>query len=299
MTTRKITVEAEIRDADLLEQLAQLQGTFSYEVMQRTLARTQASRDAERLRRANLTAIERRRDDARKQMDASPAIADNLRHIHSVLAICSLPYTRQPDSVRRYERKQGRMSLIVHAGELKNPDGVTSAQPLPYGSRARLLMLHLCSEAVRQKNPTIHIEDSLSAFIRAMGYPVTGGPRGTLTAFKQQLNALAACHLQIGMWDGQRSRTINAVPFSEIDVWMPTNPDQRMLWPSTITFSLDFYNSLTAHALPVNILAVRAFANSARKLDLLFWLGYRLNSIKKPLCVLGRLVGTVRRGILP
>lgn len=213
------------------------------------------------------------------------ATPDDLRHIHSVLAICGLPYARQPDGVRRFERKQGRMSLVVHAGELKGPDGKTIAQPLPYGSRARLLMLHLCSEAIRQKSPTIHIEDSLSAFIRALGYPVTGGPRGTLTAFKTQLNALAACHLQIGMWDGQRARTINAVPFSEIDVWMPADPDQRMLWPSAITFSADFYNSLTAHALPVNVQAVRAFANSARKLDLLFWLGYRINNLKKPLTV--------------
>ncbi|MEQ1718841.1 MAG: replication protein RepA [Hyphomicrobium sp.] len=220
-------------------------------------------------------------------MASTPPIPDDLRHIHSVLAICGLPYARQPDTVRRFERQQGRMSLVVHAGELKGPDGKSVSQPLPYGSRARLLMLHLCSESIRQKSPTIQIEDSLSAFIRALGYPVTGGPRGTLTAFKQQLNALAACHLQIGMWDGNRARTINAVPFSEIDVWMPTNPAQRILWPSQITFSLDFYKTLTAHALPVNVQAVRAFANSPRKLDILFWLGLRLNSLRKPTSVSG------------
>lgn len=277
--------DVEIRDADLVAQLKTHTGNFARDAMVRHLKRIQAERDAEAARRHGLTAVQRKRDDMRKFIESEAVTADHLRHIHSVLAICGLPYTRPADGVRRYERKQGRMSLIVHAGELKNPDGHNEQQPLPYGSRARLLMLHLCSEAIRQKSPTIHIEDSLSAFIRAMGYPVTGGPRGTLTAFKQQLNALAACHLQIGMWDGKRARTINAVPFSEIDVWMPTNPDQRILWPSTVTFSLDFYNSLKAHALPVNVQAVRAFANSARKLDLLFWLGYRLNSTKKPLNV--------------
>lgn len=55
-----------------------------------------------------------------------------------------------------------------------------------------------------------------------------------------------------------------------------------MLWPSTITFSQEFYSALTKHALPVNVHAVRAFANSPRKLDLLFWLGYRING-NKPL----------------
>jgi hypothetical protein len=276
---------ADIRDPDLLAELAKHPTGFGRETMMRVLADTQAKRDTERRRRDALTAIQRRRDNVAKSLSSSPATPDDLRHIHSVLAICGLPYARQADGVRRFERKQGRMSLVVHAGELKGPDGKTIAQPLPYGSRARLLMLHLCSEAIRQKSPTIQIEDSLTAFIRGMGFPVTGGPRGTLTAFKTQLNALAACHLQIGMWDGQRSRTINAVPFSEIDVWMPTDPDQRMLWPSQITFSLDFYKSLTTHALPVNVQAVRAFANSPRKLDILFWLGLRLNGLRKPTAI--------------
>ena len=56
-----------------------------------------------------------------------------------------------------------------------------------------------------------------------------------------------------------------------------------MLWPSTVTFSEAMYNSLERHALPVNGNAVRAFAGSARKLDLYFWLGYRLYNINSPL----------------
>lgn len=267
----------DIRDSDLLAELERHRGKAGFTFKQQELAYRQADRD-------NLYRLPpgaRRRQLARAKLEEQPD-RDALRHIHSVLAICALPLTRQSLDIRRYERRQGRMSLVVHAGELKSPQGETVIQPLPHGSRARLLMLHLCSEAIRQGTPTIHIEDSLSAFIRAMGFPVTGGVNGTLTAFKAQLSALAACRLQIGMWDGQRARNINAVPFSELDVWMPTNPDQRMLWPSTVTFSLDFFASLQAHALPINVEAVRAFAGSARKLDLMFWLGYRLHTLKKP-----------------
>ena len=85
----------------------------------------------------------------------------------------------------------------------------------------------------------------------------------------------------IGVWDGDRARTINTSPFSSIDVWFPTSPDQRMLWPSQVTFSQEFYSTLTKHALPINIHAVRVFAGSPRKLDMLFWLGYRLHTITK------------------
>jgi hypothetical protein len=188
--------------------------------------------------------------------------------------------------VREWNRTQGKMSLSVTAGKLISPeDGHWIDQPLPYGSRARLLLLHTCSEAIRQNSPIVEIEDSLSGFIRGMGFAVTGGKHGSLNSFKQQINALAACTMRIGVWDGERGKTINTQPFSSIDVWFPTSPDQRMLWPSTVTFSQEFYTTLTRHALPINVHAVRAFSNSPRKLDLLFWLGYRLNSLSKPLVI--------------
>lgn len=277
--SRQPTEADEIRDADLLTELEQARGTASFEFQRRACIMKQVERD----RLAKLKPGAARRSIARERIESDGITQENLRHIHSVLAMCSLPYTRQPVEVREYERRHGRMSLVVESGKLQGPDGKWVLQPLPHGSRARLLLLHLCSEAIRQKSPTIQIEDSLTAFIRAIGFPVTGGPRGTLTAFKQQINALAACRMRIGVWNGTRSSTINTQPFSRLDVWLPDNPDQRALWPSTLTFSRDFFDTLTEHALPVNIHAVKAIANSPRKLDLLFWLCYRLKNLKKPL----------------
>jgi hypothetical protein len=45
------------------------------------------------------------------------------------------------------------------------------------------------------------------------------------------------------------------------------------------------FESLQKHALPVNLRAVRTFQGSARKLDLYFWLGYRLHNLEKPLSI--------------
>mgnify|MGYP002076438398 FL=1 len=269
----------DIRDADLLAELTAAQGTAGYEFKRLNCIARQAERD----RLATLKPGQARRARARISIENGGISQENLRHIHSVLAMCSLPYDEQPMHVREYEQRHGRMSLVVEAGKLQAPDGTWSEQPLPYGSRARLLLLHLCSEAIRQKSPTIQIEESLTAFIKAIGFPVTGGPRGTLAAFKQQINALAACRMRIGVWNGHRSSTINTQPFARLDVWIPEHPDQRSLWPSTLTFSRDFYDTLSEHALPVNIHAVKAFSNSPRKLDLMFWLCYRLKNLKKPL----------------
>lgn len=271
--------DAQVRDADLVARVEAARGQAGFEFVQRQCRFEQENRDRSLL----LPRDARRRQTAREKLEAAAADRQNLRHIHSVLAICGLPYTRQPIETREYERNQGRMSLVVEAGKLRTPDGRWALQPLPYGSRARLLLLHLCSEAIRQKSAIVEIEDSLTAFIKAMGFPVTGGKNGTLTSFKTQVNALAACHMRIGVWDGQRAKTVNTQPFSSIDVWFPNSPDQKMMWPSTITFSHEFFSTLVSHALPVNVEAVKVFAGSPRKLDLLFWVGYRLHSLQEPL----------------
>ena len=156
---------------------------------------------------------------------------------------------------------------------------------MPYGPKARLLMAHLSSEAVRNNSPTVEIADSLSAFMREMGIEPRGGARGTIQPFKDQINALVACRIEMSAWDGHRARQMEEKPFKSVEVWFPTNPDQRMLWPNTVTFSDAFFQDLTKHAMPVNVHVLRHLANSARKLDLYFWLNYRLNSISSRLTV--------------
>ena len=51
---------------------------------------------------------------------------------------------------------------------------------VPYGSHARLIMLHLQSEGLKSR--TVSLGPSLSAFLRSLGLPVSGGPRGSIVA---------------------------------------------------------------------------------------------------------------------
>lgn len=282
--------DSQIRDADLKAKLAEIRSKgFAWETFAKVLVDEQKKRDAvsaqAAARRAELEAMpreKRRRSIVREVFENEPPSPKDLRHIHSVLAVCGLPYDRQPLDVRRYERRQGKMSLVLTAGELLTPNGEWQPQPLPFGPKARLILMHLCSEAVRQKSAKIEIADTFTAFVRELGFDDAGGPRGALTAFKQQLNALAGCSISLGTWDGTTAKMKRFSPIDEFQVWLSDNPDQRSLWPSTLTFSPTMYDSLTRHALPVNVRAVRAFAGSARKLDLYFWLGYRLHNIEQP-----------------
>lgn len=270
--------ESLIRDADLVAQLAGAKASPVGGFWIESLVRIQAERDAERA----LSPVKRRRVETRKVLASQQAEDDDRHHIHSVLALCGLPYRDPGEETRDFIREYGRNSLSVQAGYLKDPmTGRMRRQGLPYGPKARLLLLHICTTAIRQKSATIEIADSMSAFVRDLGFSVTGGKRGTLTQFKEQLNRLAAARMQLGLWHGERATTINAQPIKAFDIWLPSDPDQKLLWSSTLQLDTEFFESLRKHALPVDIRALRAFSQSARQIDMLLWLGYRLRTVNR------------------
>jgi hypothetical protein len=71
-----------------------------------------------------------------------------------------------------------------------------------------------------------------------------------------------------------------AAMIHKFDVWFPADHRQRVLWPSEIVLSDEFFTSLRAGALPLDPRAVRALQHSARALDLYTWLTHRLPRVK-------------------
>jgi hypothetical protein len=230
-----------------------------------------------------MTPIQRRHDELKQFIEENELDEADRYHLHSVLALCGLPYRKPKDEFADYMREYGRNSLVVQPGYLKDPSsGKMVRQGLPYGPKARLLQLHICTMALRQGGPVVEVADSMSAFIRELGFPVTGGKNGTITQFKNQLHRLAGSRMIIGLWNGDESRTINTSPIEAFDIWLPKDPNQKTLWNTTLHLDQKFYDSLTAHALPVDIRILRAFAHSAKQMDIINWLGYRLKALKKP-----------------
>lgn len=273
----------DIRDPDLLAELEKFKDTPGYAVMQRTFARTQAKRDAETSTLTTMGRERRRRADTAKLLATGQPDPQDIRHMHSVLAICGLPYERLPIEQRDFSRRQGNMALDITSGILRDERGEPHLQPIPFGPKARLVLMHLCSEAIRQKAATIEIADSLTGFVRDMGFSDSAGKRGPMTAFKEQLNAMAAATMRISVWEDNRVRTRNITPIDQMDLWLPTNPDQRALWPSTVTFSDAMFKSIQQRSMPLNRHVIKALAGSARKLDLYFWMNWRMYNLSQPL----------------
>ncbi len=206
---------------------------------------------------------------------------DELAFLHTVLASTFLPY-RDPKT-RDYVRKNGRASLILTAGYLLDPRTREPAlQGLPYGTKPRLLLVHLCTQAMRLQSSVIPIADSMSAFMRDLGLKVTGGKHGTVGRFQDQLHRLSASRVQLTFDGGDMGTTLNPEPvIRRFDAWFPNDPRQRVLWPSEVHLSPAFYESLQTHAQPLDPRAIRALQHGARALDTYVWLANRLPRVKR------------------
>jgi len=239
---------------------------------------------ATRLTKTTMPPSVRRILDARDEILGNPD-PDELRYLHAILAQCALPYREPRDATGapalKYRRRNGRAELLVSAGEAFNPHTrQLEQQGVPYGARPRLLFIHLCSTAIRTGSREIEIERSMSAFMKALGLKVSGGATGTIAGFKEQLNRLAAATLTLAYDRGDHADVVQTMPIHKLEVWFPTDTRQRVLWPSVIELSADFYQSLRNHALPLDMRAIRALQHNARALDVYVWLTHRLPRVR-------------------
>ena len=205
---------------------------------------------------------------------AQPAEID---YLHTTLCQIGLPRSRVKDRI--FERMSGNSSIILESGHLMIRGKMTE-QPLPYGTHPRLIMVYISSQAIKNKSRVVEVGDSTREFLRRLGISEGGGPRGGLTTFKKQMQALAACRLTLGRSENGRDTTISTVPIHRFDAWLQHDENQRTLWPGVMELSQEFYDSLKDHAVPLDHRALGALKHSALALDIYCWLAHRLYRIR-------------------
>lgn len=210
----------------------------------------------------------------RRVVDHSVAIQerkpDRADFQHTVL--CQVGMPRRSTTERTFERTSGAVSVRLEAGSLYTGAGFID-QPLPYGTRPRLVMVHISSEAVRTQKREIEVGDSIRHFMKILGLDPGGREHNY---FKRQMEALAACRMQIGMTFNGRAVTINTNPIRKFDAWLNPTGSQRVLWPGTLELSEEFFETLNQHAVPLDHRALSALKHSALALDVYTWLAHRL-----------------------
>lgn len=205
---------------------------------------------------------------------------DEIAYQHSILCQTGLPYRDPGADVREWQRDQGNASLLVEAGKARDIEtGKWVKVGLPWGPKARLVLMHLNSAAIRTQSPEIDVGDSLTTFVKRIGLTTDGR---TIRGIKNQVGALSTAMIRMAFTGPQGAFQFDAKVVSGFDLWFPKDERQRVLWPSTVRLSADYFESLQAHAVPLDERAIGALSHSAMALDLYAWLAQRLHRIPKP-----------------
>ena len=198
---------------------------------------------------------------------------------HSTLCQVFLPYRDPGPDVLNWTRSNGLVDLRLISGEAKHPSGEWVRVPLPFGPKCRLVLMHINQLAIVEKSPRLEMEDSLTAFVRRV---LKLDPKGrNLKMVKEQLRRLATSSIRLGAntADHTRAVTRKLEIVTEFDVWFPKDERQRVLWPSYVELSAEYFASLQQHAVPLNEAHIAALSHSAMALDIYTWLAQRLHRI--------------------
>lgn len=196
---------------------------------------------------------------------------------HTVFCQTGLPYRNPGDDIRIWQREQGAVSLRVEAGAAKHPKtGQWVEIGLPWGTKPRLILAHLNTEAMKKGSPEIEMEGSLTAFVKRIRHFQHGRE---IRAFKDQLSRLSVALVRLATtYEGQGFQ-IDTKVVTGFALWPQLDERQRVLWPSVIRLSDEYFRSLQDHAVPINEEDLAALAHSALALDLYCWLAQRLHRI--------------------
>lgn len=226
---------------------------------------------------SEVTHIEKRIHDSAYQMVLKKGTIKDAVFQHSVLCQTFLPYRNPGADVRIWKQKQGNVSLAIQASETFNPEKDDfEFIGLPYGAKARLILAHINSEAIRKQSKTINVEDSMTAFIKCIGLNPDGR---TINEVKSQLRRLTASTLSLGYADNEKGVQVDLKIVKAFDLWFPKDERQRVLWPTNVQLTDDYFNSLISHAIPLDERALAALSHNAMALDIYAWLVQRLHRI--------------------
>ncbi|MEO8211624.1 MAG: replication protein RepA [Myxococcales bacterium] len=232
---------------------------------------------------APLTPVQERLcDRAAEIMEGDPK---DVLYQHTALCQTYFPY-RDPKTIRRWSRSNGRMSILMQAGEVIDPVTMEFRQVgLPFGSKARLVVAHLNTRALHVGSNVIPIEEgSFTAFVKSMQDPLhdkAPAPNGReLRAYREQFTRFSVARLTLAVsLDERRAVQADRQIIERLEVVWERHERQRVLWPDTITLTPEYWASLQKHAVPLDARALAALAHSALALDIYQWLAQRLHRI--------------------
>lgn len=238
----------------------------------------------------------RQRVEAAHQVMSDLPGGDERAYLHSGLCQTFLPHSRLTENWELWRRNSGRFTLIVQPGLIDDTPLHLRGRQLtleeqqqlyvgvPYGAKARLILIYLQGEGVKSR--TVSMGATMSAWIRSLGLPVSGGPRGSINLIREQAIRIARCNFTM-QWDGTDAagnslRALRDIKIVEgLDLWIAAGDGSR--WSGTVELSHAFHEHLRNHAVPLDKRAISHLSNNSLGLDLYALFAYRLPRLRDKL----------------
>jgi len=238
--------------------------------------------------------IQHGREEALKKVDPSErhlvrVAADILAEEDDAIGVtysgfcqASLPHKRLP-SDKEWIRKSERLTLMIEPGRLIRP-GSSEGEfvGVPYGSRARLILLFLQTQALRSRSREVELGRSMRDWLRRMGI-AQGGK--SIREVRDQATRLSICKLTFFYQNANGGTGFSSERIVDDGVLFleksSLDEQQGALFVETVRLSQSFYDALARHPVPLWEPAIRAIQNNSMCLDLYVWLAYRLHVLPR------------------
>ena len=153
---------------------------------------------------------------------------------------------------------------------------------LPYGIIPRLLLAFITREVIIGKSNTIELGGSLNSFMKEVGYDSTGGEKGTINRFKDQMLRLFSCYITGRYHDGEIDIVNNSSLVNKYNIgWKSFINEIIINENSYVEINEEFYNEIISHPVPIDLRILDFIKSSSLAIDLYYWLTYRQGYIRE------------------
>lgn len=199
-------------------------------------------------------------------------------YVYSGFAQAALPHKRLPDDAP-WQVQTEHVLLLVEPGRRPVRDGTPVSIGVPYGSRARLILIYLMTRAIESGCREIELGRSMRQWLERLNVPI-GGPAAR--AVKDQAERLSRCRLSFEVTRGSRTGLVqqNLVDGALFLDETPQRGHSHAL--ERVRLSEQFWEQLQRHPIPLEDSAIRTLQGHSLALDLYCWLAYRLHVLSGP-----------------
>lgn len=211
---------------------------------------------------------------------------DTVNYLHSGFCQAALPHREPKNPNEPWIRRNGTYQLVIRPGILPLRDRIVPVA-VPYGTKARLIMIYFQTEAVRTRSQVVDLGPNMASWLKRMGLTTSGGSRGSYAPVREQALRIARCEFTMRFERGaDEARLSDQRIVDGMDLWQDADGPEdtargRRAWVRHVRLSDAFFAHLMEHSVPLSEEAIARLKHSSLALDLYVWLTYRLHRLRR------------------